>query len=547
MAVLDDDHDEGEETMTLALSGARGAMLGDAEATGTIANTDPLPGAWLARFGRTLAESHVDAVRDRLGADRSPGFSGRFAGQPLPGAAGTGDGAGDGGTEPDGTAPEGRLGAVAAPAVPAVPDVPAFTEEERRAFLALLADADDRDAWEEDGEGGEDGDGTRTLSADDILLGTSFAMARESGTGVSAAFWGRAARLSFDGRDGEVSLDGEVTSVMFGADRERRGTLLGIVLSQSRATGTWSGASPGAIESRLAALVPWAGREIVGGLPAWGAAGIGAGEMTLTPEGADPVTAGIGWAMAAAGVEGDLAPGGRLGGADLGWSADALWTRTTSDAEAGLAASVGETVRLRLGLEAAWRRTLSSGVTLGQGLEAGLRLDGGDAETGLGLEFGAGLEMSDPARGLSLTLDGRTLALHEDGAFDNWGLSLDLAWDPRPQTRRGWSLAARHALGGASTGGVDALLGPEAFPGLEGTEGGGDWSLEAAHGTGRGRGMVASGYGRAGGEDGIDELRLGWRIEPDAAHAADASLDLWAGPGLDGEAHETGVTLKWRW
>ncbi len=544
VAVLDDDHDEGEETMTLALSGARGATLGDAEATGTIANTDPLPGAWLARFGRSLAESHVDAVRGRLGADRSPGFSGRFAGQPLPGAAGAGDGTGDGGTEPDGTAPDGRLGAVAAPAVP---DVPAFTEEERRAFLALLADADGRDAREEDGEGSDDGDGIRTLSADDILLGTSFAVARDSGAGVSTAFWGRAARLSFDGRDGEVSLDGEVTSVMLGADRERTGTLLGIVLSQSRAAGTWSGASSGAIEARLAALVPWAGREIADGLPAWGAAGIGAGEMTLTPEGADPVTAGIGWAMAAAGVEGDLAPGERLGDADLGWSADALWTRTTSDAEAGLAASVGETVRLKLGLEAAWRRTLSSGVTLGQGLEAGLRLDGGDAETGLGLEFGAGLEMSDPARGLSLTLDGRTLALHEDGAFENWGLSLDLAWDPRPQTRRGWSLAARHALGGASTGGVDALLGPEAFPGLEGTEGGGDWSLEAAHGTGRGWGMVASRYGRAGGEDGIDELRLGWRIEPDAAHAADTSLDIWAGPGLDGEAHEAGATLEWRW
>jgi hypothetical protein len=34
-----------------------------------------------------VAESHLDAIRDRLGADRSPGFAGTFAGQPLPGDA----------------------------------------------------------------------------------------------------------------------------------------------------------------------------------------------------------------------------------------------------------------------------------------------------------------------------------------------------------------------------------------------------------------------------------------------------------------------------
>ena len=96
---------------------------------------------------------------------------------------------------------------------------------------------------------------------------------------------------------------------------------------------------------------------------------------------------------------------------------------------------------------------------------------------------------------------------------------------------------------GASSGGVDALLGPEAFPGLTGTEGG--WSVEAAYGRGRGNGMVGSPYGRAEGSGDGGRVRLGWRVEPDADHAADASLDLWAQPGTDG--HEAGAGLQWRW
>ena len=42
VAILDDAHDEGEETLTLTLSNASGAHIADDTATGTIANEDPL-------------------------------------------------------------------------------------------------------------------------------------------------------------------------------------------------------------------------------------------------------------------------------------------------------------------------------------------------------------------------------------------------------------------------------------------------------------------------------------------------------------------------
>ena len=66
--ILDDAVDEGEETFVLRLSNVEGARAGDLEATGTIANDDPLQKMWLSRFGRTVADHVTGAVSDRLAA-----------------------------------------------------------------------------------------------------------------------------------------------------------------------------------------------------------------------------------------------------------------------------------------------------------------------------------------------------------------------------------------------------------------------------------------------------------------------------------------------
>ena len=549
--VLDDSVDEGKEIMRLKLSNPKGAYLRGVhtKARGIIINHDPLPGAWLSRFGRTVAGHHVAAIRDRLAADRSPGLSARFAGQPLPtqmrdGAAQAADADGMKNASPetrvarDAQAAGAVLSSRTAPgdarAMSADPD-----GDETLAFRSLRAFLA--------GDGAEAS--VHAVAADDVLLGTEFVMTRDAGHGLSHGFWGRAARSGFSGREGETSVEGTVTGVLLGTDWKRKGMAFGVIVSESRGAMTYGGASSGAIDARLSALVPWAGLEIGERSSLWGAAGIGRGDMTLRPDGQDPTVTGLGWSMAALGAEGALAPGARIGGASLGWHADALATRAESDAartETGnLAAGSGATTRMRLGLNAAWQRTLASGATLSPRLEAGVRHDGGDAETGLGIEVGGGIAFADPARGLSMSMDARTLALHEDGNFKDWGLSLGLSWDPRPETKRGCSATAQHGLGGASAGGVDALFGPEAFPGAPGAEGGSGWSVEATCGTGRGRGMVGSPYARASGGGEAESLRVGYRIEPDADHAEDATVQAWADPTADGGS--VGAGLEWRW
>ena len=56
--MLDDSHNDGEETLTL--SNASSGVLTDATATGTIENHDAMPRALIARFGRTAAVHIVE-------------------------------------------------------------------------------------------------------------------------------------------------------------------------------------------------------------------------------------------------------------------------------------------------------------------------------------------------------------------------------------------------------------------------------------------------------------------------------------------------------
>ena len=83
VAVLDDAHDEGIETLTLTLSNARGAAIDDATATGRIINTDPMPAAWLARFGRTSATQVLGLLDARFDEARAPASQLTLGGRPV--------------------------------------------------------------------------------------------------------------------------------------------------------------------------------------------------------------------------------------------------------------------------------------------------------------------------------------------------------------------------------------------------------------------------------------------------------------------------------
>ena len=162
-----------------------------------------------------------------------------------------------------------------------------------------------------------------------MILGTSFALTGGSEDGGFASVWGRAAVTGFDGREGDVALDGEVTTGMVGADYEQGPVTGGLLLSVSRGEGTY-GSRGGEIETSLAGAYPYARYAVSDRVSIWGVAGYADGNLKLTPPRGGPRETGIDLRMAAAGTRGTVLDAGENGGFELAVKSDAMLVRIDS-------------------------------------------------------------------------------------------------------------------------------------------------------------------------------------------------------------------------
>ena len=408
-------------------------LTADGTATGTINNTDLMPQAWLARFGRTVADQVLDAVEGRMTAPRAPGTELSVAGQRVGG------------------------GSAAAPV--------GVDTGEAEAGLEALAE------WLR-GEEDEDRTGfeSRPVTGRDVLTGSSFAFTEGSAESGFGALWGRGAISRFDGREGDLTLDGEVTSAMVGADWTGGSGSAGLAVAHSRGEGDYrSPAGGGAVESTLTGVYPYGRYDVSERLSLWGVVGYGTGTLTLTPEGQAPIETDMDLSMAAVGGRSVVVKPPADGGLELAATADAMVVQTASDEVRGsagsIAASEAEVTRVRFGFEGTWRGIgTGGGGSLVPGFEIGVRQDGGDAETGFGADIGAGLAWSDPAHGIAAEVRARGLLTHEDGSFRERGFTGSFAWDPAPSSDLGPRFTLSQRVGASATGGMDALFGRETAP-----------------------------------------------------------------------------------
>ena len=593
--LYNDSHDEDAETFELELfdAGVNGppgvsVSIADGVAVGTITNSDPMPAAWLSRFGRTVAEQALDGIAGRMAAPRRAGVEGTLAGRALTfGGAGP-DGSGS--VAPGAASHTAALGAAGFPG-PGLRTgsgadrlVSSETAGRSERGTPAFGTTSERFGIGSGGEADPYGPGaSRTLTLGDALLGSSFtATGAEDASGGSLALWGRAAHSSFDGREGTFSLDGEATTALLGADYARERWLLGLALMQSEGDGGYAdrGTGPqvcpddipsdmralcngavregdGAVEASLTAAVPYAALQASERMKFWGAFGHGSGEVTLKPRAGGALASDISWTMASTGLRSDLlAPPGEEAGLSLALVSDALWARTSSEKTSDLAASESDVTRLRLGLEGRWAHLLEDGGHFTPKLELGARHDGGDAETGAGVELGGGLAWSVPALGLNLDLSGRTLLAHGDGDLEDRGFAASMAFDPDPASERGASFHVRQDWGGQAAGGLDALFASDPLDRHAASGAGGAaesrWTAEAAWGlpafSGRFTGSPHAGVGLS---TGARDYTLGWRLAPAAgAHVFDVTFGVTAtrreSDGMAPE-HRTGFEATARW
>ena len=416
VAVMDDAHDEGTETMHLTLSNARvsGDTDGDADtsaavtiararAVGTIVNDDPIPGSWTARLGRTVGTQVLDAIEARMRASPDPGAQVRLAGGRLDWQSEAGD-------------------------------------------------------WIESNEGGSiPPREERTMAASELLRDSAFSLTSQTSTGALVSLWGSEAVSHFDGRDGALDLDGEVATAMLGTDWTRARVTGGLIVGHSKGDGGYRRRrSSGNLSSTLTGLYPWGRYEVSDRVTAWGAAGWAEGTLELTNErnGArrPALRADLPLAMGAGGLRGTWLDGGE-DGLTLTAKTDAFAVRTTTGRVTSpdtLTPSRATVTRVRLGLEASRPVPLGhDGTTrLTPSLELAARADGGDAETGLGIDVGAGVAVSATHLGLEAQIRARGLLMHETGGLRDRGLSGQVHWRARPGSDRGATFTLTQTVGG---------------------------------------------------------------------------------------------------
>ncbi len=462
VTVLNDTHDDGGETVTLTLSNPSGARIRDAEATGTIENSDPLPKAWLARFGRTVANHVVEAVRNRMSSVPEPSRRVTLGGKEL-----------------------------RQPPSPEITEISPWDE---------LVPEDQRP------------ENLRSLRVREFLLSSSFELplaqnaTQNPGSGWTA--WGGAAQTRFSGRDSEVSIDGDVTTATLGVDRAWNRLLAGLALARSTGDGSYNaGDIRGDLKSSITSAHPYLRFSLNDRLSVWTLLGYGKGELTLTHGGGEERT-DIEMKMAALGARGALLASG---GFDLSARTDALLVRTSSEGTSQMAKTEADVTRLRLVLEGSRPLAFASGSSLTPSVELGVRRDGGDAESGMGFEVGGGMRYANPSLGLTVEITARRLMAHERSGYSEWGAGGSVQFAPGG-VERGFSAKLGSSVGTTASG-VEGLWAMGDTRGLAGgAQAPGRLDAEAGYAMGAfGDSGVITPYGGFS-MSGDRKYRAGWRL-----------------------------------
>ena len=452
--------------------------------------------AWLARFGRTVANHAVETVRGRMSSAQGPSRRVTLGGAEL--------------------------------------KEPPATEITQASPWDELTPEDQRP------------ENFSSLRMREFLLSSSFEVplaqnaTRDPGPGWTA--WGGAARTSFSGRDSEVSIDGDVTTATLGVDRAWDRVLLGLALARSTGDGSYdSGDIRGDLKSSITSAHPYLRFSLNDRLSAWTLLGYGKGELTLTHSGGEEKT-DIEMKMAALGARGALVA---AGGFDISARTDALLVRTSSEGTSRMTETEADVSRLRLVLEGSRPFASASGASLTPSVEVGVRRDGGDAERGVGFEVGGAMRYANPSIGLTVEITARRLMAHEQDGYSEWGAGGSVQFAPGGSDR-GFSAKLGSSVGTAASG-VEGLWAMGDTRGLTGgAQAPGRLDAEAGYAMGAfgGSGVITpyGGFSMSGDR----RYRAGWRLRLGDSFNLSLEGDRTENPDLPSR-HAVAVRGDLRW
>ena len=372
-------------------------------------------------------------------------------------------------------------------------------------------------------------------SASALLGGTSFQVSpgvSDDGTGYS--LWGGGELMRFSNKKGEGFGDGEVVTAALGGDYLLGSVVAGLAVTHSRGSGRFELGRPGDddfgdVTTSLTSGFPYARLSIGDRLFTWGVLGYGSGQLSIEGGGEKDPESGITMLMGGVGVKAELMRSEDARDFELAVRSDAFVAKMNSEEVEGRRELNTNASRVRLMLEGSTGMAVGSS-TMRPQLRVAMRYDGGDGEvdTGMGMEVGGGLTFVNLDRGMTIRVHGRTLVVHEQDGYGEWGLGGSLAVNPGGGGR-GLSFVVRPSWGGVATSAARL------------------WALGATA-------MVPGGQARGAGRRGVD-AEIGYGIEaldgrglftPYARFVTSEPLDgAWIGAGgIAGRAGSTPVAVS---
>lgn len=294
------------------------------------------------------------------------------------------------------------------------------------------------------------------LTTGALLGGSAFQVtpgASDGGGGYSV--WGGGEIMRFTSGDGEGFGDGEVVTGALGADYERGSLVTGLAVTYSTGSGRFELGRPGHDDvgnasTTLASAFPYARLSFGDRMFTWGVLGYGTGQLGIEGGGEADPDSDITIQMAGLGAKGDLIHSEAPTDFELALRADAFVARMNSAEIEGRRELNTDASRVRLMLEAANGFALGSG-TLQPQARIGMRQDGGEVDSGFGVELGGGLTFLDRDGTLTIRFHGRTLILHNESEYEEWGLGGSITLNPGGGGQ-GLSLGVRPSWGSTASG-----------------------------------------------------------------------------------------------
>ena len=397
----------------------------------------------------------------------------------------------------------------------------------------------------------------RPVSGKDLLARSAFELPlrRPGAAGVPRwTLWGRGAASGFSGRPAQdVTVDGTLAGGYVGVDyRPAAAVRLGVALAHSTGSVQYErggAGEAGEVAVEVTSVLPYAHWRPRPGLGVWGLLGTGWGKLAVDLGGGDrrrPTDVAL--LLGAVGGRQVLS---RLHGVDVAAKGDAFVTTLAAEGTGSLPAARGHAERVRLLLEGRTEWAVGA-ARLAPRLELGGRWDRGTAERGVGVEVGGGVVYTEPTWGLRAEVQGRYLVAHEEAAFEDWGLGVNVQLDPGVAGEGAYLTVV--PVWGEVRSGVEQLWGtaggvpygggrprPAGRPPAE-------VDVDVGYGmlVAKGRGRLTPYGGMAVAGPGVSRYRLGSRLTLHSSLALNVEGERAEHPG-QATAHGVSVSLGWQW